>query len=117
MTFEFKTLVQLQNEGQIDAALGRLRSLINSAMDIKIPINDQSSDTLITQIVIGIIGIVIIGIICLPFGATISSIKNCQFDSSQKLLKSGGVLLILMTSLSGILFLELIKISTLLINT
>ena len=53
-------------------------------------------------------------IVFVSFGATSSSIQACQLSTDKKLLKTGGVLIILSTSLSAILFIQVLKLSQLL---
>ncbi len=109
MPIEFKTIVQLQQEGAFDQLLNSLQDLMMRVLEINLPMMKISNELVITQTVIASIAIFIIGIIYLPFGATPASIKSCQSNYPQKLLKSGGALLVVMTCISAILFIEIMK--------
>ena len=52
----------------------------------------------------------IVGVTFLPFGATSASIKACQLNTDQKLIKYGGVVIAITTSLSAILYLEVLRL-------
>ena len=88
--------------------------ILEAAQDFNLPIAENSaslgSDVWIAQSVIGVIGLIIVGVTFLPFGATSASIKACQLNTDQKLLKMGGVFIILMTSISAVLFIEILKL-------
>ncbi len=118
MTAEFKTLDQLLQDGslyQIAAdAKKPFTGLFDSVDKITLSIQSLNSDLLIIQTIIGVIALIVIGITFLPFGATAASIKTCQVDMNQKLLKTGGVLIVVMTSLSAIMFVEVLKLSQIL---
>ena len=105
MTSEFKSLWQLNQEGFLKTLAESAKSLI------KIPSYELNSNTINEQIIIGIMALIIIGIIFLPFGATDSSIKACQSNTNQKVVKLGGAIIIAMTSISAILFLEILELS------
>ncbi len=110
MTTEFKTLWELHQEGTFE----QLASSANS--HINIPALTVNSSTVSEQFIVGLIAIVIIGMIFLPFGATESSIKACQSNTNQKLIKVGGALIIAMTSISAIFFLEILELSESLVS-
>ena len=61
-----------------------------------------------------VVALIIIGFTFLPLGATPASIQACQLNTDKKLLKTGGVLIVLSTSLSAILFLQVLKLSQML---
>ncbi|KZR77879.1 hypothetical protein PMIT1320_00266 [Prochlorococcus marinus str. MIT 1320] len=104
MLAEFKTLFELSQEGYF-------KKLMESAREVlDVPVNTFSNSTISSQIVIGIIAIVILGVIILPFGATEASIKACQVNTNKKLIKVGGSVIVVMTSLSAILYLEVLKL-------
>ena len=104
MLAEFKTLFELSQEGYF-------KKLMESAREVlDVPVNTFSNSTVSSQIVIGIIAIVILGVIILPFGATEASIKACHVNTDKKLVKVGGSVIVVMTSLSAILYLEVLKL-------
>ncbi|WP_320674939.1 hypothetical protein [Prochlorococcus sp. MIT 1341] len=88
--------------------------ILEAAQDFNLPIAENSaalgSDVWIAQSVIGVIGLIIVGVTFLPFGATSASIKACQLNTDQKLVKYGGVVIAITTSLSAILYLEVLRL-------
>ncbi len=72
------------------------------------------TDVMIAQSVVGCLAFIIVGITFLPPGATPASIKACQLNTDQKLLKYLGVVIAISTSLSAILYLEVLKLHGLL---
>ena len=105
MTAEFKTLWELSHEG----AFGDLADSARTLVDI--PINSYNFGTASDQTVIGIIALILLGIMFLPFGATETSIKACQLNTNQKVLKLGGAVIVVMTSISAIFYLEILRLS------
>ncbi len=105
MTVELKTLWELNQEGTFRFLAESARNLVN------IPIPTLNNGTLGEQVIIGIIALIVIGIIFLPFGATESSIKACQINTNQKVVKLGGAVIVAMTSISAIFFLEILELS------
>ena len=104
MLAEFKTLFQLSQEGYF-------RDLVESArQSFDIPVYALSSSTISTQIIIGVVAIIILGLIILPLGATDASIKACQLSTDKKLVKVGGSLIVILSSLCSILYLEVLKL-------
>ncbi len=71
----------------------------------------MNSDVLIAQLIIGSLTVGVVGVTFLPFGATTASIQACQLNTDQRLLKYGGVAIAVMTALSAILFLEVMKLN------
>ncbi len=69
------------------------------------------NDVLIAQIVVGSLAVCVVGITFLPFGATASSIQACQLNTDQRLIKYGGVVIAIMTAISAILFLEVMRLN------
>ena len=63
------------------------------------------------KLFLSVIALIVIGMIFLPFGATENSIKTCQLDTNQKVVKLGGALIVIMTSISAILFLQILALS------
>ncbi len=110
MAAEFKTLWELHQEG----AFGQLAE--SARNHINIPVLEINSGTVSEQAIIGIIALIIIGMIFLPFGATEGSIKACQDSTNQKLVKLGGAVIVAMTSISVILFLEILELSESLVS-
>ena len=106
MIAEFKTLWELQKEGTIEELTSSARGMLNN-----IPTVEINSSTVDEQMIIAIIAIIIIGIIFLPFGASDKSIKACQIDTNQKVVKFGGAIIVAMTSISAIFFLEILELS------
>ena len=106
---EFKTIVELQQEGTFDQLLSYIQDFFTKVLEVRLPIMEISNELVLTQIVIATIAIFTVGMIYLPFGATPASIKSCQANYSQKLLKSGGALLVLMTCISAILFIGMMQ--------
>ncbi len=88
--------------------------ILQAAQDFHLPIAENSasigSDVWIAQSVIGVIGVIIVGITFLPLGATPATIKACQLNTDQKLIKYGGVVIAITTSLSAILYLEVLRL-------
>ena len=84
MTAEFKTLVQLSQEGAFEQLAANAKGLID------IPINSIGSTTISDQAVIGVVAAIIVGIIFLPFGATQASIKACQSDVKHEVFNVGS---------------------------
>ena len=76
----------------------------------------MGSEVFIAQLVVGIIAIFIVGTTFMPIGATKASIEACRFNTDQKLIKFGGVLITVMTSVSAILYLEVLKLNGLIVN-
>ncbi len=70
----------------------------------------MTSDVWIAQVVIGTIAMVIVGITFLPFGATTDSIRACQLNTDQRLIKYGGVAIAITSSLCAILYLEILRL-------
>ncbi len=108
MTAEFKTLWELSQEEAFKQLADSARELVD------IPIDGFNFGTGSDQIVIGILAVTILGVIFLPFGATETTIKSCQLNTNQKVLKLGGAIIVIMTSISAILYLEILKLSALL---
>ena len=71
MFAEFKTLWELQQEGVFNKLTYSAQQIANN-----IPTFEINNSMVNEQAIIAIIGVIIIGIIFLPFGATDSSIKN-----------------------------------------
>ncbi len=119
MTAGFKTLDQFSQDGSLSQLVGETRSLLGGILDsvdsVTLSFRSISSDLVIAQAVVGVLAVLIVGITVLPFGATQPSIQACQLNTDQKLLKTGGVLLVVMTSISAILFLEVLKLSDMLV--
>ncbi len=105
MAAEFKTLWELYQEGAFEQLAGSARSFTN----ISVP--ELNSGTVTDQAIIGIIALIVLGLTFLPFGATESSIKACQGNLNQKVVKFGSVLIVVLASLSAILFLEVLELS------
>ena len=116
MATEFKTLVQLRQEGVLEQASDSLNNFLTGILEIEPSIKGAGNDLVLTQTFIAIIAAIILGITFLPFGATPASIQACQLSSDKKLLKTGGALIIIMTSISAILFLEVLKLSEMMGN-
>ncbi len=118
MTTELKTLDQLLQDGSgyqlVSDAISPLTRIVEALDQLTLSANGISTDFAMVQIFVGIVALIIIGITLLPFGATPSSIQACQMDTNQKLLKTGGVVIIVMTSLSAILFIEVLRLSEIL---
>ena len=74
------------------------------------------SDVWIAQILVGSLTAFGIGITFLPFGATPASIQACQLNTNKRLVKFGGVAIALTTSISAILYLEVLKLNGLIGN-
>ncbi len=106
MAAEFRTLWELHQEGAFEQLNSSTQSLVNN-----IPALEITSGTVSEQIIIGIMAVILVGIIFLPFGATDSSIKACQINTNQKVVKLGGAVIIVMTSLSAIFFLQILELS------
>ena len=106
MTGEFKTLWELNQEGVFKDFYEHFVDSLRTSINVQTI--QLSNGTVSEQM--------IIGIIFLPFGATEGSIKACQINTNQKLIKLGGAVIIAMTSLSAILFLEILELSQPLIN-
>ena len=109
-----KTVWELKDNGTFDRLLASLQSFQEKIPEIINPIESAGNDFLFTQIFIAIFAAITIGFTFLPFGATSSSIQACQLSTDKKLLKTGGVLIILSTSLSAILFIQVLKLSQML---
>ena len=109
MTTEFKTLWELQQEGTFESLFEQLANAVKNI--VAFPVPELSSGTVSEQTIIGIISLILIGIIFLPFGATESSIKACQSNTNQKVVKLGGALIVAMTSISAIFFLEILDLT------
>ena len=115
MSTEFKTLDQALKDGSIDRLGATIRDVSNRITESPdIGLNNLNNEVAIGQVLIGVIALTLIGIIFLPFGATVESIKACQLNTDQKLVKYGGVIIVLMTSLSVIFFLEIIQLNSIL---
>ncbi len=71
----------------------------------------MTSDVWAAQLVVGCVAAIIVGITFLPFGATPASIRACQLNTDQKLIKFGGVAIAVTASLSAILYLEVVKLN------
>ncbi len=106
MFAELKSLLELQQEGAFQQSALWYQNFINSFKGSAINLSAINE-----QVIIAMIGIIILGIIFLPLGATDSSIKKCQIDSNQKVIKLGGALIVVMTSISAIFFLEILELS------
>ncbi len=106
MSTEFKTLWELHQNGAIEQLTESVQSLANN-----VPSLEVNSSTVNEQMIIGTIALIIIGIIFLPFGATENSIKACQLNTNQKVVKLGGAVIVVMTSISAIFFLEILELS------
>ncbi len=105
METEFKTLWELNQEGAFEQLANSARNLL------EIPAQGLNSSTVNEQTIIGILAVIVLGLIFLPFGATESSIKACQGNLNKKVVKLGGALIVVMTSLSAIFFLEILELS------
>ncbi len=118
MTAGFKTLEQFSQDGSLSELLGDAKSFLSGILDsidsVTLSFRSINGDLVIAQAVVGVLALLVIGITVLPFGATQPSIQACQLNTDQKLLKTGGVLLVVMTSISAILFLEVLKLSDML---
>ena len=68
------------------------------------------NDVAIAQTIIGAVAVILIGFTFLPLGATPASIRKCQLNADQKLLKYLGVVVVIMTSLSAIFYLEILRL-------
>ena len=106
MFAELKSLLELHQEGTLKELIYGYQGLIDNLKTSVINLSAIDEQTIIAMI-----GIIILGIIFLPFGATDSSIKTCQIDTNQKVIKLGGALIVVMTSISAILFLEILELS------
>ncbi len=111
MASEFKTLWELHQEGTFQELTSSAQGMTNN-----IPTFQINSGTASEQLIIGIIALIVVGMIFLPFGATENSIKACQIDTNQKVVKLGGAVIVLMTSISIIFFLEILELSKLIRN-
>ena len=111
---EFKTLWELNENGTLDHLLEAIQKFVIGILELSSPIEGIENDLLVTQILVAIVAAVMIGITFLPFGATASSIQACQLNTDKKLLKTGGVLIVISTSLSAILFLQVLKLNQML---
>ena len=111
---EFKTLWELNENGTFEHLIESIKNLLIGILEISSPIEGIENDLLITQILVGIVAAIMIGITFLPFGATTSSIQACQLNTDKKLLKTGGVLIVISTSVSAILFLQVLKLNQML---
>ncbi len=109
MPTEFKTLWELQQDGTFELLIEKITSSIKSLVNLPVP--EMDTGTLGEQMIIGLISLIMIGIIFLPFGATENSIKKCQTNIDQKVVKLGGALIVAMTSISAIFFLEILDLS------
>ncbi len=109
MFAEFKTLWELQQEGAFEKTAYSVQEFINKAKLWEVSLSQINE-----QIIIAVLGILMVGIIFLPLGATESSIQKCQIDTNQKVVKIGGVLIVVMTSISAILFIEVLELSEML---
>ena len=121
----FKTIDQLLNYNRdIDAAprqhesldqlvalaRGLVNDVLHAADKVALPVSGINNDAVIAQADIGVIAGILVGFTFLPFGATPASIKACQLNTDQKLLKYLGVVVVVMTSLCAILYLEVLKV-------
>ena len=106
-----KSIWELDQNGSFDHLLDSIQHFQSRIPEINNPIQSTGNDFLFTQIFIAILAAIIIGFTFLPFGATPSSIQACQLNTDKKLLKTGGVLIILSTSLAAILFIQVLKLS------
>ncbi len=109
-----KTIWELKENGTFNRLLDSLQQFQERIPEISNPIESTGNDFLFTQIFIAIFAAITIGFTFLPFGATSSSIKACQLNTDKKLLKTGGVLIILSSSISAILFIQVLKLSQML---
>ncbi len=111
MAGEFKTIVELQQDGTFQQLAESIQQFSDGVLKSGLPFYGLSNDVVVTQTFIAILGGIIVGITFLPFGATASSIQACQVNTNQKLIKTGGAVIVVMTSLSAILFLEVLKLN------
>ncbi len=112
MSIEFKTLDQSLKDGSLDRLVATVKDFfIEITKSGDLGLKNLNNEVLIVQALIGVIALVLIGIIFLPFGATPESIKACQLNTDQKLVKYGGVTLVIMTSLSAIFYLEIMHLN------
>ena len=117
MTAEFRSLDQLLQDGTVDQLVDATKASLSKIVETADAANQVvPSEISIAQSVIGLIALILVGITFLPFGATPSSIKACQLNTDQKLLKYLGVVVVVMTSISAVLYLELLKAYGLLAN-
>ena len=118
MTAGFKTLDQFSQDGSLFQLIAETKSFLGGILDsvdsVTLSFRSIDSDLVIAQAVVGVLALLIVGITVLPFGATQPSIQACQLNTDQKLLKTGGVVIVVMTSISAILFLEVLKLSEML---
>ena len=111
MADEFKTIVELRQDGTFQQLGESIQQLVTGVTQIGLPIKEISTDLVLTQVLVGVLAGIVVGITFLPFGATPTSIQACQLNTNQKLLKTGGVLIVVMTSISLIFFLEVLKLN------
>ena len=65
------------------------------------------------QLIIGCIAMLIVGTTFVPIWATPSALAACRASTDQKLVKFGGIAITVLTSISAILFLEVLKLNNL----
>lgn len=108
-----KKAFQAQQE-YIERIAHLLRSAVTRLLEAveKVDLSSQTinNDAVIAQSVIGMIAIILVGFTFLPFGATPASIRACQLNTDQKLLKYLGVVVVILAALSSILYLEVLKL-------
>ncbi len=113
----FKTLDQLFQDGTlyqlVEEAKKPLVEILETIDRTTLQLAGGSNDLAIVQGIICIIALAMVSITFLPFGATTASIQACQINTNQKLLKTGGVVIVVMTSMSAIFFLQILKLSEL----
>ncbi len=97
-------------EQLVNLAKGVATRTLEKADSVALPSLGVYNDAVIAQTVIGVIAVILVGFTFLPLGATPSSIRACQLNTDQKLLKYLGVVLVIMTSLCAILYLEVLKL-------
>jgi len=111
---EVQSLWELKQNGTLYQLIESFQTSASRIIELSSPLEKIQNDLLLTQIFIAIIGATIIGVTFLPFGATKTSIQACQLNTNKKLLKTGGALITISTSISAILFIQVLKLSQML---
>ncbi len=117
MQNEFKTIWELNQSGSLNQISETIHNFVNGTYEISSPILGIENDLLLSQLIITIAAGIIIGFTFLPIGATPTSIQACQVNTDKKLLKTGGALIVITTSISAILFLQVLKLNQMLGNS
>ena len=113
---ELKTIWELNENGSLDQLVESIQKFLIGIVEASNPIQGINNDLLLTQVLVAIIAAIMIGVTFLPFGATTSSIQACQLNTDKKLLKAGGALIVISTSLATIFFLQILKLNQMLGN-